>query len=328
MKAIVRIKGGANLAAMQLQELPSPEPQPTQIKIRMAAARINPVDVDLMKGMPFLKYQAPQIGGIDGSGQVVEVGSAVTDWKEGDQVFFYRRFTDIGTWAEEICIDAADVARIPSSLSLEQAGAISLPLLTAYESLQQLQAQVGEKILIHGAGGGVGFQAVQLALAKGLKVYANAGPNDLEVLNALGVEGAFNYKAEDFASELSPGEIDYVFDVIGKETLMKSIRLASKRVVSVAYVEPALMSKTGIRLPGMLKWLMRISMGKYRRAARRAGVELLAQVTGANGKLLAEAASVVSDQDYQLRPYQEISLEEINANGFGDRPVGKVILLN
>jgi len=157
---------------MKVQNIPSQPLKPNQVKIKMVASRINPVDIDLMKGMPFLKYQKPQIGGIDGAGEIIDLGKSVQNFQLGDQVFFYRKFTDIGTWAEVITTNATDIAHIPSNTSLQQAGGIALPLLTAYDALMQLQAQKGEKILIHGAAGGVGFQATQLALELGLKVVA------------------------------------------------------------------------------------------------------------------------------------------------------------
>ncbi len=157
MKAIVRTKAGKQLSAMAVQELPSPQPLPQQIKVKVVSSRINPVDIDLMKGMPFLKYKRPQIGGIDGAGEVLEVGTAVTQFKPGDQVFFYRKFTDIGTWAEEIVLEAKDAAIVPANITTQKAGAIALPLLTAYESLRALNPEAGQSVLIHGAGGGVGF---------------------------------------------------------------------------------------------------------------------------------------------------------------------------
>ena len=172
MKAIIRTRAGKNLSTMRVQDIPSPTPQAGEVKIKMKASRINPADVDLMKGFPGLKFKSPQIGGVDGAGEIIALGEGVTAFKIGDPVFFYRKFTDIGTWAEEITISAADIALIPKNMSLEQAGGLALPVLTAYESLQSLEPQAGENILIHGAGGGVGFQAVQLAKAMGLTVIA------------------------------------------------------------------------------------------------------------------------------------------------------------
>ena len=325
MKAIIRTKAGKNLSTMVIQELPSPEPLPGQIKIRVQSSRINPVDIDLMKGMPFLKYQNPQIGGVDGAGEVLAVGSEIQQFKPGDQVFFYRKFTDIGTWAEEVVLDAKDAAHVPSNLSTLEAGAITLPLLTAYEALKELDAQAGERILIHGAGGGVGFQAVQLAKALGLQVIANAGPRDKKALEDLGVKQFINYKKQAFDQVLSPGSVDYIFDVLGGDMLIRSIALKPKKVVSTSFPNIDKLHKTGINMPGWLKWIMRIATSKFPKAANRNSVQLIGQVTGANGQLLQEVADQVKRQQYIVRPFPTLTLKEVATKGLEGSLVGTVL---
>ncbi|MEL6842964.1 MAG: NADP-dependent oxidoreductase, partial [Bacteroidota bacterium] len=203
MRAIVRQKAAKNLSGMKVMELDVPRMGPQQLTIKMASARINPVDIDLMKGMPFLKYKKPQIGGIDGAGTILDMGSEVNGFQIGDEVFFYRAFTDIGTWAEQIVIDAQYVASIPQSLNLIQAGGIALPLLTAYESLIQMEPKRGESILIHAGAGGVGYQATQIALGMGLKVIATASDQDFGLLRGLGVEALIDYRSQDFSQILA-----------------------------------------------------------------------------------------------------------------------------
>ena len=325
MKAIIRTKAGKNLSNMQVQEVENEKLLPHQLRVKMVSSRINPVDIDLMKGMPFLSYKKPQIGGIDGAGEVIASGSEARNFQAGDQVFFYRKFTDIGTWAEEIVINASDVAKIPHNVSIEEAGAIALPLLTAYDALSQLGAKAGERILIHGAGGGVGFQAVQLAKKMGLRLVATTGPKDVEVLEKAGVEQIINYREADFSEVLKVGELDYVFDVLGKETLLKSLELRPKKVVSVAYVDTDKMSKTGIKMPGILTFILKMSMGKFRRVAKKQGVQIIGQVTGADGKMLQAASDMISASPFISRSYQQLSLSEIESKGFPEKSIGKVI---
>lgn len=325
MKAIVRNKAGKNLSTMSVQDLPKAPLGDREVRVRMHRSRINPVDVDLMKGMPFLKYKKPQIGGIDGSGVIVEIGAKIADFQPGDEVFFYRLFTDIGTWAEEVNLPADNLAKIPTGVNVNQAGAIALPLLTAYESLRSLKASAGERILIHGAGGGVGFPAVQIARKMGLRVWATGSERDREALEHAGVERMIDYKTEAFEEVLAPGKIDYVFDVIGKEVLLKSLALKPKKIVSVAYADTDKLAKTGLKMPGLLKGLMKMMMGKFRKAARKNGVELIGQVTGANGKLLQEASDFVSDIDFRVRPSRELAFSEIARKGFPEQPIGYVI---
>ena len=170
MKAIIREKAGKNFSSMVLREIDPQEPAPHELKVKMISSRINPVDMDLMKGFPSLKYKNPQIGGVDGAAVVMETGNQVNGFKPGDAVLFYRLFTDIGSWAEEITIPAAYCAKIPKSIDAREAGSFGLALLTAYDSLQQLNSKPGESILIHGVGGAVGFQALQVAKELGLQV--------------------------------------------------------------------------------------------------------------------------------------------------------------
>jgi alcohol dehydrogenase len=254
MRAIIRTKAGKEFSTMKIQNIASASIQANEVKIKMSSSRINPVDMDLMKGMPFIKYKNPQIGGIDGAGTIIEIGKSVTNFKTGDNVFFYRLFSDIGSWADEITINEKFIAKIPSNVTVVQAGAIALPLLTAYDSLTQLNAKPNEKILIHGAGGGVGFQAVQLAKQMNLYVIATASDSDKQVLEQAGVNKIINYKNQQFEQILKQGEVDYIFDILGDETLLKSIGLKPKKIVSLKYIQPENMYKAGMNLPGILKW--------------------------------------------------------------------------
>ena len=325
MKAIIRIKSGKELSNMKVQEITSETVKANQIKVKMTSSRINPVDIDLMKGMPGLKYKNPQIGGIDGAGTIIEVGANISPFQVGDEVYFYRKFSDIGTWAEEIVVNASDAAKIPINVSLQDAGAIALPLLTAFDSLQQLGAQAGERILIHGAGGGVGFCAVQVAKQMGLKVIANGSSRDFESLQSVGVDQCINYKNEDFSKVLATQKVDYVFDVIGGDTLLKSIQLKPKKVISVAYTEVEKLSNTGLYFPGILKWIIKIMMGKFRRAAQKNGVELIGQVTAPNGLLFQQASDLVGQMDFKVKPYQKRTLSDIEQNGLSKSDLGKII---
>jgi len=314
MKAIIRKKAGKNFSSMQVEQIAPAPLNSDEIRVRMHSARINPVDMDLMKGFPSLKYKNPQIGGIDGAGEVMEIGAEVERFKIGDAIFFYRLFSDIGTWAEEIVIKAAYCAKLSSNINIKDAGAMALPLLTAYDSIQQLNSKAGDTILIHGIAGGVGFQALQVAKALGLKVIGTASDRDAEILNQAGIDRMINYKEENFHEVLKPGEVDFIFDTLGGATLSQSISLKPKRLVSLHYVDPANMHKAGVQLPGFMKWLMNIMMGKFRRQAQSHHVQLIGQVTGANGPLLQEAVYLIKDS-YLQRDQRSLTLSEVEANG-------------
>lgn len=325
MQAIIRTKAGKEFSTMKVQTIESPKILSGELKVKMASSRINPVDMDLMKGFPTLKYKNPQIGGIDGAGVVLEVGPNVKDFAVGDKVFFYRLFSDIGTWAEEITIPASDCAKVPNTIYVKEAGVIALPLLTAYDSLQQLKPQKGEKILIHGVGGGVGFQALQVAKQMGLFVIGTASQSDKQDLEKAGIDQFIDYKTQDFAQVLKTEEIDYVFDLLGDDILKKSIALQPKKIISVKVVSPETMHKAGVNMPSILKFIMKLMMGKFHKLAKKNGVELIGQVTGANGKMLQKAVNLVSP-NFISRNFKTRTISEISANGLTKNDIGKVIV--
>lgn len=325
MKAIVRTKAGKGFSTMKVKNIQSPALQKGELKVKMVSSRINPVDMDLMKGFPTLKYKNPQIGGVDGAGEVIEAGQGINNFNKGDKVFFYRMFNDIGTWAEEINIKATDCAKVPDNIDINEAGAIALPLLTAYDSLQQLNAKKGDKILIHGAGGGVGFQALQVAKQMGLYVIGTASKNDREILLKAGIDQFIDYKNQDFTQVLKVKEVDYIFDILGEEVLKKSIALQPKAVVSVKYVDPANMHKAGVNMPEILKWIMKFMMKKYDKLARKHNVKIIGQVTGANGRILQKAIDLISP-NFISRTYPSRTFTDITSYGLSKSDVGKVIL--
>lgn len=325
MKAIIRKKAGKDFSTMKVENIPAPIVRAGELKVKMVSSRINPVDMDLMKGFPTLKYKNPQIGGVDGAGIVIETATNVANFKPGDIVFFYRKFDDIGTWAEEITVKAADCAKVPDNIKVNEAGAIALPLLTAYDSLKQLNTKRSEKILIHGVGGGVGFQALQVAKQLGLFVVGTASKNDKAVLEKAGLDQFIDYKTQDFAQVLKPGEVKYVFDLLGDDTLKKSIALKPEKIVSVKYVEPANMYKAGVKLPAILKWIMKLMMQKFDMLAKKHHVKIIGQVTGANGPLLQEAVDLIGINFFS-RNYPSLKFTDIVSSGLIKSDVGKIII--
>lgn len=325
MKAIIRTKAGKDFSSMQVLEIEKPVVEQGKLKVKMISSRINPVDMDLMKGFPTLKYNKQQIGGIDGAGIVLEIGEKSLGFEIGDTVFFYRKFSDLGTWAEEITVNAKDCAKVPDNIKVVDAGSIALPLLTAYESIIQFGAKAGEKILIHGVGGGVGFQALLVAKKLGLFVIGTASQNDEALLKKAGLDQLIDYKKYDFSQVLRPKEIDYILDVLGDETLLKSILLKPKMVVSLKYIDTNNMSKTGVKLPRILKWIINLTMNKYSKLASKNNVKLVGQVTGANGKLLQEAVNLIS-LSYISKPYPIYPFKQIEQNKLSKKDIGKVIV--
>ena len=234
-------------------------------------------------------------------------------------------FNDIGTWAEEITIPANCCAKIPSNIDINEAGSIALPLLTAYDSLTQLNAKKGEKILIHGVGGGVGFQILQLAKQMRLFVIGTGSQSDKAVLDKAGLDQFIDYKTQDFSQVLKVKEVDYVIDLLGADILKKSIALKPKKVISLkAFVDTAKLDKAGVNLPSIMKWLIKMTMRKFVKLAKKNNVQLIGQVTEANGKI-QKAVDLIS-VNYISRNYKRLSLTDISTSGLTKNDVGKVIV--
>jgi NADPH:quinone reductase-like Zn-dependent oxidoreductase len=211
-------------------ELPEPLVGPDAILIRLAAAGVNPVDIGVREGRLQQAFPTffPLIPGWDAAGVVEAVGPSVTEVEIGDEVFAYARkdFVRDGTYAELVGVTPRHVAKKPRSLSLVEAGAVPLAGLTAYQVIfDALALEEGETVLVHGAAGGVGHFAVQLAVAAGARVIGTARARNHDFLRELGAERCIDYEHEDFAAVLGRGQVDAVVDVVGGETQERSVEV-------------------------------------------------------------------------------------------------------
>lgn len=158
---------------VSLERMPIPNMNPTEVRVEIKAASINPIGYKIKEGglRPLLKYDFPLILGNDFSGVITEVGSKVKGFKVGDEVYARPRKNKIGTFAEYIAVDENDIALKPSNLTFEEAASIPLVGLTAYQALNDvMQLKQGDKVLIQAGSGGVGTFVIQLAKAMGLYV--------------------------------------------------------------------------------------------------------------------------------------------------------------
>ncbi len=175
-----------------------------------------------------LKYEMPLILGNDFAGVIIKVGSKVTRFKVGDEIYARPRKNKIGTFAEYIAIHEDDIALKPKNLSFEEAASIPLVGLTSYQALHDImQLQKDQKILIHAGSGGVGTFAIQLAKIMGATVTTTASEAGSDLVKSLGADQIINYKTEKFEEILK--DYDAVFDTIGGTTLEKSFNIIKKR---------------------------------------------------------------------------------------------------
>ena len=209
---------------ISVREHDDPPVGPDTVLVRAKATSVNPVDWKIRLGYLQAAYphHLPIIPGWDVSGVVEAVGPAVVTGVEvGDEVWGYVRRDDVkwGTTAELVPAPQRTVVRKPGSLSFEEAAAVPLAGLTAYQALvEALDVQAGERVLVHAAAGGVGQFAVQIATARGCEVVGTASPQNHSALQELGVSEVIDYRQGPVSEQLS-APVDAVLDLVGGAAL-------------------------------------------------------------------------------------------------------------
>ncbi|MGY1985409.1 NADP-dependent oxidoreductase [Blastococcus sp. SYSU DS0669] len=234
--------GGIDVLELR-DDLPEPPVGPDTVLVRTRAAGVNPVDIGIREGnlAGFFPHHFPIVPGWDLAGVVEAVGPAVVDFAPGDEVFGYLRRDDVqwGTAAELVPAPQRCVAHKPESLSFTEAGGVPLAGLTAYQALTEaLSVGEGDRVLVHRAAGGVGFFAVQIAVALGAHVIGTASARNHGFLTEAGCAEVLDYSAGPISGQLSE-PVDAVLDLNGGDTLSdapKQVRDVS-RIASV--VDPS-----------------------------------------------------------------------------------------
>jgi NADPH2:quinone reductase len=202
MKALVVREFGAP-GVMKVEEVPEPAPGPGQVRIRVRAIGINPVDTYIRAGAYARKPNLPYTPHTDIGGIVDSVGSGVSTVKAGDRVY---AFSVQGGGAEMAIADASQVRRLPDRATFQQGAAIGVPYATAWRGLLiRGAARAGETVLVHGASGGVGTAAVQIARAHGLRVIGTAGTDDgMTLVREQGAHEVLNHRDADYLQRIGP----------------------------------------------------------------------------------------------------------------------------
>ena len=231
MKAIFATAPGSP-DVLQLRDIPKPElPSPHHLRVKLAAAGVNPIDTKLRTRPIYYPEKLPAILGCDGAGIVEETGKAVTRFKVGDEVYFCNGGIgdEPGCYAEYTALHEDYCAVKPANLGLQDSAALPLVLLAAWEALVgRASLQAGQTVLIHAAAGGVGHIAVQLAHHLGARIAVTVGDSKKAGLaHGLGAEKIINYREQDFVQETlnwTQGKgADVVFDTVGGETFLRSL---------------------------------------------------------------------------------------------------------
>lgn len=223
MKA-AQINGYGGLEAVQVGEADKPTPAAGQVLVEVHAAAVNPFDVKVREGLVrnMAELNFPATLGGDAAGTVAALGAGVTGFQLGQAVYGQAgALSGQGSFAEFTPVKAEQLAAKPTSLDFTAAAALPLVGCSAYQALvDHINLKAGQKILIHGAAGGIGSVAVQLAKHLGADVAATAGAEDADFVKSLGADEVIDYRGQDFAALLK--DYDAVFDTVGGETNRKS----------------------------------------------------------------------------------------------------------
>jgi NADPH:quinone reductase-like Zn-dependent oxidoreductase len=233
--------GGPEVLTLR-DDLPDPPVGPDTVLVRVHAAGVNPVDMTIRQGFMTGAYphHLPIVPGWDVAGVVEAAGPAVTAFAAGDEVFGYVRRDDVqwGTTAELVPAPQRCLAHKPESLSFAEAAGLPLAGLTAYQSLTEaLDVHEGERVLVHRAAGGVGFCAVQIAVALGAHVIGTASPRNHAFLRDAGAAEVLDYSAGPISVQLSE-PVDAVLDLVGGDTLADAPKQVRDRARITSVVDP------------------------------------------------------------------------------------------
>lgn len=224
--ASISVFGGPEVVT--LHNLDLSKPGVDEVLVGVEAASVNPLDLKIIAGymQPVFPVEMPYTPGTDFSGIVSSVGEQVTHLKPGDRVFGRSTPTAGGAFARQLIIAATELCLIPASMSFEQAAALPTTFGTAQQALFEVgQLKPGQRVLIHGAAGGVGTMAVQLAHLAGAYVIATTSARNIERVKSLGADEAIDYRTEDFTTLR---DIDLVLDTVGGPTLESSWSVLGK----------------------------------------------------------------------------------------------------
>ena len=290
---VVERYGGAD--SVRAGDVPDPQVGDDDVLVRIHAASVNPLDLKTRDGdfKAILPYRVPFVLGNDLAGVVVAVGTGVTRFAVGDEVYARPDKDRIGTFAELIAIGQDDVAIKPTTLTMEEAASIPVVALASWQALvERANVQPGQQVLIHAGAGGVGTIAIQLAKHLGANVATTASTSNIDLVRGLGADVVVDYKKQAFETILH--DYDVVLDTLGGDTLNKSLQVLKPggNVISiVGPPDPAFAKELGANL--IVKLAMTALSFRTRQRARRHHLTYSFLFMRASGDQLRELTALI-----------------------------------
>lgn len=282
-------------APLEVVERPIPEPGPGELRIRVHAAGVNPVDYKTRNGdlKRAIAFALPVVPGNEMAGVVDKLGPGAARFAVGDAVFARLAKQAMGGFAEYAVVAEALLAHQPKGLDHVHSACLPLVGLTAWQALtERMKTQPGHRILIHVGAGGVGTVAIQLAKHLGAWVATTCSPRNTELVKSLGADQVIDYTSQDFTREVA--DLDGVFDMLGDETRLKSFSVLKSGGVLCSIgglIDVATAREFGLAWP--LRFLIGLANRKHDRAARIRGASWSYLFMRPDGAQLAHLASLV-----------------------------------
>ena len=330
MKALLLERYGKN-QAFAFADIQCPVPKPNEILVQVYAAGLNPIDNKIPTGSfkPILPYRLPITLGSDLAGVVVEVGSSVTRFKPGDEVFASTFDLGTGAFAEFAVLPESSAALKPANLSFVQAASIPMVGLTSWQALKlRAQLKPGQSVFIPAGAGGIGSFAIQLAKHLGAKVGTTTSTSNVDLVRSLGADEVIDYKKQEF-EQLLKG-YDVVLGTLGGDGLEKALKILQPGSNVVSLVGPPDAAFARARgMNALMRFVFGLLSRKMIRLAKKRGANYSFLFAQPNGSQLAEigellTAGVIRPVIDKVFPFAEV--KEALAYLEQGRAKGKVVV--
>lgn len=316
---------------LQLTELPEPPVQENDVLVQVHSASVNQLDSKIKNGefKFLLPYKMPLVLGHDVAGVITKVGTKVSRFKIGDEVYARPADYRIGTFAEFISINENDVALKPSNITMDEAASIPLIGLTSWQALiETANVEKGQKVFIQAGSGGVGTFAIQLAKHLGATVATTTSAANFDLVKSLGADVVIDYRKDDFEAILK--NYDVVLNSQDSKTLEKSLRILKPGGKAISISGPP--TSTFARefgLPWYVKLVTKILSRNINKMAKELNVTYLFLLMKANGRQLSKISSLINSGE--IRPVVDRIFSFAEANEAmryveSGRAKGKVVI--